>query len=226
MSEEQTNEEVSTVAETTTTTTATPKPKTATKTTKTTKPTTAKPKNRGGRPKGSKDTTKRKQKHLSGITRPPASRTKVKGAEIPNDPQSLAALIQRDKEEELEDDSPDTNESQGEVFITPEQPSANQFMQQPLAPPKIDKVAAEQGPLPIMNGGHPREPVIIRRHEREVFSWLEDKFRPAGGYFVLSEQTSTQTIRGRVLKRKCVCVEDGNGFRYHIWFDLTALSLI
>lgn len=67
--------------------------------------------------------------------------------------------------------------------------------------------------------------LIQKSSSREIGAILNRHFGRADfDFFIHSENTYTLPYKGRRKKYKCILVEDKNGFRYSIWFDLSLLS--
>lgn len=84
-----------------------------------------------------------------------------------------------------------------------------------LEPPEPQRIFLEEGISPGT--------AFKLKHHYQKFSVLSEIFGPADGdYFIHSEDDyDVMKMRYRV-----VLVEDRNGFRYHIWFDVTDLGYL
>jgi hypothetical protein len=85
----------------------------------------------------------------------------------------------------------------------------------------------DRNPVILTQGTHASNAFIIQKHLlREMHSILNQHFgREDMDYFIHSENTSTMTRWPSFRKKyKIVLIEDKNGFKYNIWFDLTALG--
>ena len=67
--------------------------------------------------------------------------------------------------------------------------------------------------------------IVIDRHIQEMYNILGNIFgAKAGDYFIGSENTMTITSLGKRKRMKCVLIEDKNGFKYAVWFDISRLG--
>lgn len=63
---------------------------------------------------------------------------------------------------------------------------------------------------------------IIQKRSEEIDQILKHYFgKGNGAYFVGNENTATTYVGGQRKRYKCLSVEDSNGFRYILWFDVT-----
>lgn len=68
---------------------------------------------------------------------------------------------------------------------------------------------------------------VINKRIQEMEYILKRYFGPNNGdYFVGSENTSTSNFNGQRKRYRCASVEDKNGFKYFLWFDVTNLGPI
>lgn len=68
--------------------------------------------------------------------------------------------------------------------------------------------------------------LIQKSASREIRYILNKHFGNADfDYFVHSENTYTLPYKGKRKKYKCILVEDKNGFKYNIWFDLSNVGM-
>lgn len=82
-------------------------------------------------------------------------------------------------------------------------------------------------PVMLDQGTTKQTAFILQKRIQEVDSILNHYFgKQSGDYFVGSENTQTSNVNGIRKRYKCVSVEDKNGFKYFIWFDITALGAI
>ena len=90
---------------------------------------------------------------------------------------------------------------------------------------KQDRPIIERIKLPV--GLAQNVPFIVKKTEREIYSFLETYFgSKEGDYFILNELTQTKRTKEGLKRIKGILLEDKNNFRYLIWFDTTALSYL
>jgi len=121
-------------------------------------------------------------------------------------------------------------EDEEEIEIIPEPKKIKKTKFMPIPVKKETGEAGEEeeekNPVILTQGTHTSNAFVIQSHLlREMHSILNQHFgREDMDYFIHSENTSTLTRPGVRKKYKIVLIEDKNGFKYNIWFDLTALG--
>lgn len=90
--------------------------------------------------------------------------------------------------------------------------------------PVVEEVKIE--PVNLTQGTTKPTAFIIQKNHHEIHSILGNLFGFNGGdYFVINENTFSSQKHGMRRRHKCISVEDKNGFRYVIWFDLSNIGL-
>ena len=94
--------------------------------------------------------------------------------------------------------------------------------------PIVEPVVKPIAPIRIGHGLTMRDAIVLRKSYeksdilRMIFGGID------GDFFIINENTISKysTYAKRMKKYNIVWVEDKNGFRYTIWFDITALSYL
>lgn len=82
-------------------------------------------------------------------------------------------------------------------------------------------------PISLPCGENTNNPAIVSKSEREIFQFLENYFGSnIDDYFVHCENSFIKNTKQGTKKLKGILVEDKNGFRYNIWFDVTNISYL
>ena len=90
-------------------------------------------------------------------------------------------------------------------------------------PSESKEVKEPPKPVVFKQGMFKPDAFVVKYREDEIFTILGQHFGPRNGdYFIVNENTSTTYIRGRRRRYRCMLVEDKNGFRYGLWFDITS----
>ena len=128
------------------------------------------------------------------------------------------------------------NKAEAEVDETdvaeiPEMPEISELPEVTKVPPKstygaisseAKEVKEPPKPVAFKQGMFKDSAFVIRQRQDEVYMILAQHFGGQNGdYFIVNENTSTTYKAGRKRRYKCMLVEDKNGFRYGLWFDLT-----
>jgi len=113
----------------------------------------------------------------------------------------------------------DTLLEEPEIIPTPK----HSFEEEPRAMEQPQQVR----PKTITEGKTPLTPIVIKKHDREIFTYLSDQFgRDDGSFFILNELCQWRTRSDGRKKIKTVLIEDANGYRYQMFFDVTATSFL
>lgn len=108
-------------------------------------------------------------------------------------------------------------EEEPQALSTPEIPRPATAPQPPVAPQK--KV--------LRAGTSKHTAFIVTSNIREVTITLQNIFGPHNGaYFIQNESSLSSQKHGVKRKYKYYYVEDEYGFKYTLWFDITALKLM
>ena len=198
-----------------------------------------------GRPKG---TTKKKKttkpKRPRGRPRKPKPPEPAKESEtlideLPTNPADLAKAILKEREEEKAE-AKTSNESKDAPEPAPEPEPVSVPAPKVPVPPISKPTGFQTEPQAAINatpdkpkrkklpaGDSPGNPVQILRHETQIFDWLAYHFGSGPkSYFIHSDQVFNKRIGNRAQRMKIIVLEDKNGYKYQIWFDITALSLL
>lgn len=171
-----------------------------------------------------KKTTKRKKTTRSKSTivkapKAPASKVEALANSIFNDREELENDFDGDSRDDFKKISKEIAEDN-----SPKEKVAFEFQETPIPVKKEEK---DPTPIAFTIGLSPRNPITVRKSEKEVFWFLNESFGiNDGSYFVHSDITETRMIQGQRKKFKTLHIEDGNGFKYILWFDLSPISLI
>lgn len=80
-------------------------------------------------------------------------------------------------------------------------------------------------PIKVEFGRTKDKAIVVNRHIQEMYNVLGNIFGAKNGdYFIGSENTMTVTSIGQRKRLKCILVEDKNGFKYSMWFDVSRLG--
>ena len=89
------------------------------------------------------------------------------------------------------------------------------------------EVVVPPKPVFLDKGMTPASAFIITKRLQEMDGILGHYFGSKNGdYFLLNEITKTVFINKQRKRYKGVLLEDKNGFRYNIWFDITSIGFI
>jgi hypothetical protein len=93
------------------------------------------------------------------------------------------------------------------------------------APEEVNKPK----PITFEQGTNKHNAFIIQKHEREIEYILRGVFKDKenkSNYFILNEVNSNLPSSNGFTKFRILYVEDINGFKYQLWFNVSNLSLI
>jgi len=160
---------------------------------------------------------KRNKKRLS--KRPTKAKTNIK-KDLPEvkseDIDSLAKTILAEREEDR---------IKEEKIIEPVIEDTHYSTYEEVAP-ETEPVITEVAKIDITVGTSARDLIVINK-DREVANFLDNVFGSANGsYFIIGDNTRWSIIQGARKKVRCMFIEDANGFKYNIWFDISATSFI
>ena len=141
---------------------------------------------------------------------------KIKKTYVKKTPvKELAEEILKDDEDEV---STIENEDIPEIMEVPQEYEK--------IPKKEEKPPAPT-PVQFKHGQFKDDAFVINRRIEEMHAILEQHFgKENGSYFIINENTSTRYKNNQRKRYKCMLVEDKNGFRYGLWFDLTAIGAV
>jgi hypothetical protein len=94
-------------------------------------------------------------------------------------------------------------------------------------PGKQAEVQSTPERINIFQGITPSTAFIVEKRIDEVQAILCRLFGSRNGdFFIINENTSTTYKNGQRLRYQGILVEDKNGFRYNLWFNLTKLGSV
>ena len=143
---------------------------------------------------------------------------------VKKDTEALADVIFADLEGGEEREEPEES--------APKAPKTkkSKFLPMPGKKSKEEKEKEEEEKKPIVleQGTHPSNAFVIQKSiMRETHSILRRHFGEEHlDYFIHAENRSDFSKHGVRRKYKIVLIEDKNGFKYNIWFDLTNLGAL
>jgi hypothetical protein len=113
-------------------------------------------------------------------------------------------------------------------------PSSLQPRRSRSAPQTYEKIPHQHKealppPIPVIfkQGQFKTNAFVINRRAEEMHSILGQHFGfQNGDFFIINENTSTCYNKGDRKRYKCILVEDKNGFRYGLWFDMTKAGTV
>jgi hypothetical protein len=147
---------------------------------------------------------------------------------VPDEVNKLADKILSNDPDELETE----NEVEEQQVV--ERVELGEQEEKSVAPPfqetpskQAEELEKKPEPIKLEHGNDPYSSYIVQRSESEIYTILESIFgRNDGDFFILNDNVFTRTIEGQPRRFKVSLVEDKHGFRYHIWFNVSRLSLL